>query len=596
MDNLFNSQISIDESLIKACFHLEVELIRYFLEQGADPNAITPNDWHGFEIKDEGFEKSPLNLIASREIYQTRQDPESNEKLAKAAELLLEFGANIQGGDEYETPLQQAVERGYFDLTKILISNGADINAKSEDGFAVLHSACMGDFQLDNTAAIFNILIENGADVNQQDDRGWTPAHYILSKLNISLKYTKAETARKEVANSLAILTELVKNGANLNIADNQGQTALMMAQNHPEVLEALKASGLDLSALDDLYSENALEHKLIQACLDGKVDLVEKYLSEGADPNFPSIKSRIGSFDYEGETIHTPLGLIASNYIISNRLEMMKVLLSYGANPNSPNDKSALLSALAFTNDREIASLLIEHGANVNAKDELNNSALHYTARAGSYEQAENLIKLGADVRAVNSDGNTPLHFAAKFGSYEIMHQLIDEGADINALNNDLDTPTHLLGKFLEELFSRQYGSYFGHFKDEIAEYTNVVQKIIQSPDFDVNIVNSSGKSISDYLDSRPEIHALFESESKVLRASGDIENQLNTTNNNDPINLNEIIKSSQDVIEGIEPVDNSNSYQGVARTNDANVDLSTAHLPGSILDMTDSSGETLF
>ena len=61
----------------------------------------------------------------------------------------------------------------------------------------------------------------------------------------------------------------------------------------------------------------------------------------------------------------------------------------------------------------KEVAELLIDKGADVNAKDEWGSTPLHYAALKGHKEVAELLIDKGADVHAKGDDGKTPIDFA---------------------------------------------------------------------------------------------------------------------------------------------------------------------------------------
>ncbi|MEM7362157.1 MAG: ankyrin repeat domain-containing protein, partial [Bacteroidota bacterium] len=58
----------------------------------------------------------------------------------------------------------------------------------------------------------------------------------------------------------------------------------------------------------------------------------------------------------------------------------------------------------------------------------------LHYAAWNNSKEVAEFLIQHDADVNAKDGEGCTPLHWAAEKNSKELAELLIREGADVNA------------------------------------------------------------------------------------------------------------------------------------------------------------------
>ena len=90
-----------------------------------------------------------------------------------------------------------------------------------------------------------------------------------------------------------------------------------------------------------------------------------------------------------------------------------------------------------------------IDAGVNVDLKDEIGFTPLHYVASIGQKEIAEYLIEKGADVNAKDKDGATPLHYAApSTKSTTVVQLLLEKGADVNAKNKDGATPLDKLAQ----------------------------------------------------------------------------------------------------------------------------------------------------
>ena len=79
------------------------------------------------------------------------------------------------------------------------------------------------------------------------------------------------------------------------------------------------------------------------------------------------------------------------------------------------------------------IVRLLLEHGADVNAVDKEQHSALMKAASAGRAQTAHVLLEYGADLRAEDKEGLTPLMLAAQSRRLEIVHMLLEKGADVD-------------------------------------------------------------------------------------------------------------------------------------------------------------------
>jgi len=112
----------------------------------------------------------------------------------------------------------------------------------------------------------------------------------------------------------------------------------------------------------------------------------------------------------------------------------------------NSPDERGFPPLVLACYSDRyAISKLLLEKGANVEARDGMGNTALMGVAFKGLLKMAKLLIdEFGADVNAQNRAGGTPLTFAATFGQYEMVELLLHHGAEPN--HSDQDGHTALI------------------------------------------------------------------------------------------------------------------------------------------------------
>ncbi|QGA15961.1 hypothetical protein EYB26_003628 [Talaromyces marneffei] len=84
--------------------------------------------------------------------------------------LLIDNGADLNASDPYGTPLSHASKNGHEAVVKLLIDNGADVNASDQNGWIPLMYASLNGHE-----AVGRLLIDNGANVNANDQSGWTP-------------------------------------------------------------------------------------------------------------------------------------------------------------------------------------------------------------------------------------------------------------------------------------------------------------------------------------------------------------------------------------------------------------------------------------
>lgn len=113
----------------------------------------------------------------------------------------------------------------------------------------------------------------------------------------------------------------------------------------------------------------------------------------------------------------------------------------------------SALIIS-AYNNQPSIVSILIEHGADIDAGDASGNTALMGAAFRGYKEIVQILIDAGADVNLRNGQGAPALTFAATFGQLAIAEILLHHGADLHLTDTRGKTPMdHALIQENEEM-----------------------------------------------------------------------------------------------------------------------------------------------
>ena len=93
----------------------------------------------------------------------------------------------------------------------------------------------------------------------------------------------------------------------------------------------------------------------------------------------------------------------------------------------------------------KALESLLKQDAKLAMLKDKAGDQPLHHAAQKGQVEAARLLLDSGADVNARGFDDWTPLHWAAKSGSKALCKFLLEKGADPKALNGVHRTPLQM-------------------------------------------------------------------------------------------------------------------------------------------------------
>ena len=86
-----------------------------------------------------------------------------------------------------------------------------------------------------------------------------------------------------------------------------------------------------------------------------------------------------------------------------------------------------ALRWADVVENQNSVVGLLLKHGADVNVRDDFNNTAIHHAVMRGNIEATRLLINYGADLTAHDFNGKTPIEMARDSNNTDLV-KLLDE------------------------------------------------------------------------------------------------------------------------------------------------------------------------
>eukprot|EP01064_Diplonema_japonicum_P033531 TRINITY_DN662_c1_g2_i1.p1 TRINITY_DN662_c1_g2~~TRINITY_DN662_c1_g2_i1.p1 ORF type:complete len:472 (+),score=120.62 TRINITY_DN662_c1_g2_i1:66-1418(+) len=104
-------------------------------------------------------------------------------------------------------------------------------------------------------------------------------------------------------------------------------------------------------------------------------------------------------------------------------------------------NGKESGSTAIHRNSHMQTVTMLLRHGADVNARDYDNLTSLHHASQEGNNDVLTLLLESGAEVTSVDRDGTTALHMAT---TVQVATNLLRSGADVNAIDHDGKTALH--------------------------------------------------------------------------------------------------------------------------------------------------------
>ena len=308
------------------------------------------------------------------------------------------------------TEVADAARRGDREAVRAAIARRADVNLPQVDGSTALHWAVDRD-----DLEMVDALIRAGATVTARTREGVLPLQ--LAAIN----------------GSAPIIDRLLKAGADVNAPlTPAGDTAVMMAARTgaTSALRVLAEAGANVNAKESWGGTTAL----MWAVSEGHTDAAKLLVAAGADVNARS--NYVAAANGRGFEGRTP---------VAGR-----------ADPKSEEFASGWLTPLmlaAREGEPELARVLVDAGADVNAVAGDGKTALALSIFNGNYEVASLLVDRKADVNKADAQRFTPLFWAVDRRNMEtapnfpwmvtadpmpLIRKLLDAGANPNALVNN--------------------------------------------------------------------------------------------------------------------------------------------------------------
>ncbi|KAK7422547.1 hypothetical protein QQX98_001570 [Neonectria punicea] len=442
-----------DTALMIASRTGNVTLVRWLLSHDADINALDNFNrsaiyWAVYHIQplvvEELLKSQPkldVSISETQEpILNTAIGEPTGEGTPTVVRLLLNAGANTNLVNHREcSSITVAAAGDNTDVAKMVIDKGVNVNQRDLSGLTPLCRAVV----FSSGTSMVRLLVESGAklDVTVDDEDGGSLLHLSLldespEKLRTLLEFRKdininaldnykqtpliCATAMSRIQH----LQLLIRAGADLNVQEANGATALHKAVRSDEVLQIL----LREPDTDINHMVPGIGSPLWLACRLALVSAVEILLNHGADihivePNeLASTTLMAAMLPYEAIRNQDAMKIDA--------IVRMLVFKGLAVQQTVPGNRFyTALSAGCFGAGVGTINFLIDEGASAQLADPVSGRLpLHYAAANGLENFQAILLPYRGDMMACDKEGKNCLHWAAQFGNAKTVEYILSK------------------------------------------------------------------------------------------------------------------------------------------------------------------------
>jgi ankyrin len=435
------------------------EIVQYLLDHEASITAKTEKGQTPFALAVQADKKEVVDLLIglqkenkiSNVIQEKDNDGNTVLHLAAMANdvpILKELLSNYPDPNAQDhsgrTPLHLSCGNGDSTVVEELLASKAEVNITDQYGNSPLHYALLND-----RAGIASILLDKGAEINGKNLSGNMPFTLAIrmgdAKLVKDLLAKGAEADVRESNGStplhiaarrgdLELCKLLIDKGLDVNAKNEDDETPLLIAAriNSEDLLDLLLAHGANVET-NDKSDRTPLHY----AALNGNLAMTKLFLSKG-------LKA-----DVKDQNSFTPLHFAS----LANAPDVAATLVQSGADVNAKTGhQTGLLSQMlkVMASRLPVAGMFVSKESLISdlidMANEVDLTPLHCACKAGSTDVAKLLLQNKAEVDAKSTLGDTPLHIAAKQRNLALIQLLLASNASIGLKNKEDNTPFGIL------------------------------------------------------------------------------------------------------------------------------------------------------